>query len=69
MGLSSPGWRRLQVMDIDELRVRQVWMYGRIRLQTCQQYAQRFAQSAGMRDANSPCRLRRVTMGSPRDDG
>ena len=42
-------------MDVDELRVCQVWMYGlATRLASCQQYAQRFAQSAGMRDPNSP---------------
>jgi len=42
-------------MDIDELRVCQVWMYGLAsRLGACQQAALEFANAAGMADPNVP---------------
>ena len=42
-------------MDIDELRVCQVWMYGiGSRLVACQERAQSFSTTAGMRDPNTP---------------
>lgn len=44
-------------MDIDELRVCQVWMYGLAsRLSACQRDASVFATSAGMVDPNTPLR-------------
>ena len=42
-------------MDIDELRVCQVWTYGLAsRLEACRPQAHEFASAAGMRDANQP---------------
>ena len=42
-------------MDIDEVRVCQVWVYGLAsRLRACQQLAHEFAVSSGMTDPNTP---------------
>lgn len=55
-------------MDIDELRVCQVWMYGLAsRLAACQPLAQRFAKRAGMKDPNSPLQGFDESRWDPRD--
>ena len=42
-------------MELDELRVCQVWLYGLAsRLEACQLHAHDFAAAAGMRDGNQP---------------
>ena len=47
--------RSAGAMDIDELRVCQLWMYGlATRLSECRKPASDFAEEAGMRDANAP---------------
>jgi len=44
-------------MDIDELRVCQIWMFGLAsRLHECQQHAAQFARQVGMPDPNTPLR-------------
>lgn len=47
--------RSTGAMDIDELRVCQVWMYGLAsRLRDCSERAREFSRAAHMRDPNSP---------------